>query len=73
MSRVIAITGGSSGLGRALALEYAAPGVALALIGRDVTRLGATAAEARARGAEVRIGTVDVRDCSAMSAFLLAD
>ena len=71
MSRVIAITGASSGLGRALALEYAAAGVALALIGRDAARLEATASEARARGAEVRIGTIDVRDRSAMSGFLL--
>ena len=72
MSRVIAITGGSSGLGRALALEYAASGVTLALIGRDAARLEATASEARARGAEVRVGTIDVRDRSAMSGFLLA-
>jgi short-subunit dehydrogenase len=71
MSRVIAITGGSSGLGRALALEYAAPGVKLALIGRDAVRLEATASEARARGAEVRVRTIDVRDRSAMSGFLL--
>ena len=68
---VIAITGGSSGLGRALALEYAAPGVALALIGRNAMHLEATASEARARGAEVRIGRIDVRDRQAMSGFLL--
>ena len=71
MARVIAITGASSGLGRALALEYGAPGVALALIGRDAARLEATAAEVRAKGAEVRLGVIDVRDCAAMSAFLL--
>ena len=71
MSRVIAITGASSGLGRALALEYAAPGVTLVLIGRDAGRLEATASEARARGAEVHLGKLDVRDRSAMSGFLL--
>jgi short-subunit dehydrogenase len=72
MRRAIAITGGSSGLGRALALEYAAPGVALALIGRDGSRLEATAAQARQKGAEARIGKIDVRDAAAMSEFLLA-
>ncbi len=71
MARVIAITGGSSGLGRALALEYAAPGVALALIGRDPGRLEATAAQAAAKGADVRVGKIDVRDRAAMSEFLL--
>ena len=69
--RVIAITGASSGLGRALALEYAGPGVSLALIGRDAARLDAAAALARARGAETRIGAIDVRDRAAMNAFLV--
>lgn len=71
MTRVIAITGASSGLGRALALEYAAPGVALALIGRDALRLDEAAARARAKGASVRIGKIDVRDRPAMRKFLL--
>ena len=70
--RVIAITGASSGLGRALALEYAGPGVKLALIGRDASRLEEVAARARAKGADVQVGKIDVRDRAAMSAFLLA-
>ena len=37
----ILITGASSGLGRALALIYAAPGVNLVLSGRDAGRLAA--------------------------------
>src|SRR5208337_1687000 len=72
MARVFAITGASSGLGRALTLEYAAPGVALALIGRDANRLEEAAAKARAKGADVRVGKIDVRDRAAMSEFLLA-
>ena len=52
MGQGIVITGASSGLGRALAIEYAAPGVALALIGRDPTRLEEVADAARAKGAE---------------------
>ncbi len=70
MARVIAITGASSGLGRALALEYAAPGVALALIARDAGRLETTAAQAAAKGADVRVGKIDVRDRIAMREFL---
>ena len=72
MSRVIAITGASSGLGRALAIEYAGPDVALALIGRDADRLEEAAAKARARGAHVRAARIDVRDRRPMSEFLLA-
>jgi short-subunit dehydrogenase len=71
IKRVIAITGASSGLGRALALEYASPGVALALIGRDSVRLSEVADLSRAKGAIVTLGAIDVRDRAAMSAFLL--
>lgn len=70
--RVIVITGASSGLGRALALEYAAPDITLALIGRDPDRLGEVAALARAKAATVSVGEIDVRDRAAMSKFLLA-
>jgi short-subunit dehydrogenase len=72
MTRVIVITGASSGLGRALALEYAAPGVTLALIGRDAGRLEDVAALARGKAASVSVGRIDVRDRAAMSEFLLA-
>jgi short-subunit dehydrogenase len=58
-------------LGRALAIEYAAPGMMLAVIGRDATRLGEVAAAARQRGAGVCVGQIDVRDPDAMSEFLL--
>lgn len=70
--RGIVITGASKGLGRALAIEYAAPGVALTLIGRDPARLDEVAAAAGARGARVRTGQIDVRDREAMQAFLIA-
>lgn len=68
--RSILITGGSSGIGRGLALAYAAPGVRLALLGRDAERLEATAVAAREKGAEVLAGTVDVRDRGAMAAWI---
>jgi len=66
----IVITGASSGIGAALALHYAAPGVALALSGRNAQRLGETAALCRAKGAEVSEKTLDVTDAAAMADWL---
>lgn len=60
--RAILITGASSGIGEALALDYAAPGVFLALGGRDKARLESVADACRAKGAEVRSATIDVSD-----------
>ena len=56
----ILITGASSGLGAALAASYAAPGISLALVARDVARLNATAALCRERGATVHAAPHDV-------------
>ena len=70
--RCVLITGASSGIGRALALAYAGPGLRLVLIGRDAGRLDATARAAREKGAVVEIGTIDVRDRAAMAAFIAA-
>ena len=66
----IVITGASSGIGEALALDYAAPGVALALSGRDGARLQAVAEACRARGAIVDAGQIDVADAPALAAWL---
>ena len=71
-ARSILITGASSGIGRALALEYAAAGVRLVLVGRDGARLEDVAGQCRARGAEVETGLVDVRDRLAMRDYILA-
>lgn len=68
--RVVVITGGSAGLGRALALSYCAPGVMLGLIGRNTERLEAVASECRARGAEVVVGCMDVRDSIALQSWI---
>lgn len=68
--RAILITGASSGIGAALALAYAAPGVTLSLTGRDPIRLAGVANEARARGAEVTTGIVDASDQDGMGAFI---
>lgn len=62
----VLITGASSGIGRALALALAAPGVTLHLGGRDHARLAATAAECRARGAQAVPRLVSITEADAM-------
>ncbi len=66
----IVITGGSSGIGAALARGYAAPGVSLGLTGRDPARLAAVAEACRAAGAEVAAAVIDVRQREALAAWL---
>jgi short-subunit dehydrogenase len=68
----VLITGASSGIGAALALAYARPGVHLSLGGRNQERLAAIGAQAEARGASVATATVDVRERDAVAAWALA-
>ena len=66
----IVITGASSGIGEALAFAYAAPGIELALTGRDEARLSAVAERCRAAGARVSAARVDSGDRAAMAGWL---
>src|ERR1700682_2770701 len=61
MSKCVVITGGSSGIGRELAILCAEQGVTLGLIGRNEQRLHETALICRGKGASVSIGVLDVR------------
>lgn len=67
--KTILITGASSGLGRALALQYARAGVTLGLLGRDSTRLAEIADAAQEKGARTHFAAIDLRDREAMRDF----
>jgi short-subunit dehydrogenase len=66
---VAVITGSGSGIGRALALELARNGSALALADVDPAGLAETAALVRALGTEPSEHVVDVADEAAVNAF----
>src|SRR5262245_25944671 len=68
--RNILITGASSGIGEALAVAYAGPGINLALAGRDAGRLDGVVAACRARGATMHAATIDVADRQTMTRWI---
>lgn len=72
MSRIqhALITGASSGIGQALARELANRGARLDLCARRLDRLESLAADLRARGAEVHVESIDVRDPDAVRRFV---
>jgi NAD(P)-dependent dehydrogenase (short-subunit alcohol dehydrogenase family) len=70
--RHIVVTGATSGLGRALALDYAAAGTRLGLIGRNAVRLDQVARACLEKGATTVTGQIDVRDAEPLAAWLAA-
>jgi len=68
--RSILITGASSGIGEALAMAYAGPGISLALTGRDDGRLEAVAGACRQRAARVHAKIIEVADREAMARWI---
>jgi short-subunit dehydrogenase len=68
----ILITGASSGIGAAIAAEFAAPGVTLFLGGRAIERLAGVSEACRKRGATVEAMAVDVVNREAMEAWIAA-
>jgi short-subunit dehydrogenase len=67
----VLITGGSSGIGAALARRYAHPGVMLSVLGRNRSRLDEVAQACRHSGAAVEATIGDVRDAGFMRDWLL--
>jgi NAD(P)-dependent dehydrogenase (short-subunit alcohol dehydrogenase family) len=70
--RSVVITGASRGLGAALALRFAAPGVRLLLVARSEPALREVAAECESRGAAVRLAVLDVAEAAPLAAALAA-
>lgn len=68
--RSIVVTGASSGLGAELALGWAAPGVTLGLIGRDLDRLRQVASACREAGSRAEAVSLDLRDRVGLAAWL---
>lgn len=66
--KVALITGGGSGLGRAMAVRFASLGARVAVLGRDVAKLDAVVAEITAAGGGSAAVVADVRDAAAVEA-----
>jgi NAD(P)-dependent dehydrogenase (short-subunit alcohol dehydrogenase family) len=60
------ITGGSKGLGKAMALALAEAGARLVLVSRDLEKLNATAEEIRALGTQADVFQADITDATAI-------
>ena len=58
--RVAVITGGSRGLGRAMAVALGAEGATIALVARDEAKLNETAEAVRRQGSRAEIHLADV-------------
>lgn len=67
----ILITGASSGIGAALASEYAKAGIFLAICGRNSERLSRVAAECSKKGACVAIKVLDVTHQNSVSNWII--
>jgi short-subunit dehydrogenase len=67
-AETVLITGASSGIGRALALEYASRGAHLAICARRAAELESLAVEVRELGGEAVCIPVDVCDAAAVAA-----
>jgi NAD(P)-dependent dehydrogenase (short-subunit alcohol dehydrogenase family) len=70
--KVVVITGAGSGIGRALALDFAGRGARLALSDINEAGLAETVEAVKGRGAEVRADRLDVADRAAFEAYAAA-
>jgi NAD(P)-dependent dehydrogenase (short-subunit alcohol dehydrogenase family) len=74
--RVVLITGGSSGIGKAAAFRVAAAGATTIIVGRDRDKLERARKEAQARGLDLVTYAADIADpaqCEALIAKIGAD
>jgi NAD(P)-dependent dehydrogenase (short-subunit alcohol dehydrogenase family) len=68
LGQVVAVTGGGTGLGKGMALEFARLGASIAILSRKAEHLAAGVVAMEAVGAKVSAVTCDVRDPAAISA-----
>ncbi len=68
--KVVVVTGGGSGIGRAIVEECAALGARVAIGARKIERLEATAAALAAEGVECYHAALDIRDEDAVAAWV---
>ena len=68
-TRTAVITGAGQGMGRAIALRFAADGVKTLLLGRTESKLQSVADEVAARGGEASVHALDVTDDAALAAL----
>ncbi len=64
--KVVVVTGGTAGVGRATALEFARQGASVALLARDIAGLESTRSEIEAIDGTAAIFPVDVADADAV-------
>ncbi|TAL36287.1 MAG: SDR family NAD(P)-dependent oxidoreductase [Alphaproteobacteria bacterium] len=70
--KTVLITGASSGIGHALALLYAMPGVTLLLTGRNPDRIAEVARACAAKGAQVKTTVIPVTERETFKREILA-
>lgn len=70
--QVVIVSGAGSGIGKAIAFWFARLGAKLAICGRNLERLEATAASLRKLGADVLVQQMTIRDPAQVSNFIEA-
>ncbi|MCW3476221.1 SDR family NAD(P)-dependent oxidoreductase [Limobrevibacterium gyesilva] len=70
--RRVVVCGGSRGIGRSIALGFAASGADVSICARGAASLDATRAEIAAHGRTAHAGACDLADASAIAAYIAA-